>query len=102
MRKRLIDAIVRSRRYLSVFGQLALVALSNRLAFALRFDGSAPAWALDLFAHTLPWLLAIRGFTFIPLGLYQGLWRYASISDLQSILVSVVASTLAFAAFTAS
>ena len=96
MPKQLIDAVVRSRRYLTVFGQLALVALSNRLAFALRFDGSTPAWAVDLFAQTLPWLLAVRGFTFIPFGLYQGLWRYASISDLQAILLSVISSTLAF------
>jgi FlaA1/EpsC-like NDP-sugar epimerase len=102
MPKQLIDAVLRSRRYLSVFGQLALVALSNRLAFALRFDGSTPDWAIAVFASTLPWLIAIRGLTFAPLGLYQGLWRYASVSDLQAIVVSVCVSSAAFAAFTFS
>ena len=102
MPKQLIDAIVRSRRYLSVCGQLALVALSNALAFALRFDGSAPEWALYTYAETLPWLLIIRGITFLPFGLYQGLWKYASISDLQRIVSAVVTSSALFAAVTFS
>jgi FlaA1/EpsC-like NDP-sugar epimerase len=98
MPKQLIDAIVWSRRYLSVGAQLVLVALANRVAFWLRFDGAEPAFALNAFAQMLPWLLAIRGLTFLPFGLYQGLWKYASIFDLEAILGSVTVSTLLFAA----
>ena len=102
MPKPLRDAIIKSRRYLSVGAQLVLVAFSNRLAFALRFDASAPDWALNVFAETLPWLLAIRGLTFLPFGLYQGLWKYAGVFDLQAIVGAVVVSSLAFAALVMS
>jgi FlaA1/EpsC-like NDP-sugar epimerase len=98
MPKPLMDVIVRSRRYLSVGAHLVLVAFANRLAFMLRFDGAEPAWAINTFAQTLPWLLAIRGLAFLPFGVYQGLWKYASIFDLGAILGSVAVSTAAFAA----
>jgi FlaA1/EpsC-like NDP-sugar epimerase len=102
MPKQLLAAIVRSRRYLSVVGQLLLVALANRLAFTLRFDGATPDFMIAAWAAMLPWLLVIRGLTFVPFGLYHGLWRYASITDLQAIVVAVLTSSVLFAAVTYS
>ena len=45
------------RRGVLVVGQLALAALSNYLAFALRFDGRIPSEELDRFVQFLPWLI---------------------------------------------
>src|SRR5262249_54839281 len=81
---------------LSIVGQLLLVALSNRLAFWLRFETDVPEWALDGFKQALPWLIAIRGLTFIPFRLYEGLWRYTSIYDLQALVGGVMASSVLF------
>lgn len=79
--------------------QLVLVALVNAVAFRLRFDGALPAWAAATFWHTLPWLVAIRALTFVPLGLYEGLWRYTSVADLKVVVGGVFTSSLVFYLF---
>ena len=94
---RLLNLILRFRRALSLVGQLALVVASNRLAFALRFDGNTPGWALEAWWQMLPWLVAIRAFTFVPFKLYEGLWRYTSIYDVRAITGAVVTSSALFA-----
>src|SRR4051812_17607591 len=87
------DLILRVRYGLAIVLQLVLVVVSNRIAFQLRFDGDVPAWAFVAFWQMLPWLVAIRAFTFFPLGLYEGLWRYTSFYDLQSLVGAVSASS---------
>ena len=37
-------------------------------------------------AFTLAWILPLQAAIFLSLGLYRGLWRFASLSDLQRIV----------------
>jgi FlaA1/EpsC-like NDP-sugar epimerase len=82
--------------------QLTAVALANLAAFALRFDGAPPAWAMSACAQMLPWLLVVRALAFVWFRLFEGLWRYASIYDLRAIVAAVVTSSVAFIALTRS
>jgi FlaA1/EpsC-like NDP-sugar epimerase len=88
--------ILRFRRVLSIAGQLLLVVASNRIAFLLRFDGILPQWASVAWWQMLPWLVAIRGLTFMAFRLYEGLWRYTSITDLQALIGGVAMSSILF------
>jgi FlaA1/EpsC-like NDP-sugar epimerase len=85
--------LYKMRRWLTVVLHLGLIALSNYLAFWLRFDGLVPDDERQLFLQTLLWLIAVRAVVFAPFRLYEGLWRYTSISELWNIFFGVGLST---------
>ncbi len=91
-----IQLVLRFRRMLSVVFQLLLVVVSNKLAFWLRFDTGIPDWASLACTSMLPWLILARGLIFIPFRLYEGLWRYTSVSDLEALVGGIVSSTAVF------
>ncbi|HWO57063.1 MAG TPA: nucleoside-diphosphate sugar epimerase/dehydratase [bacterium] len=83
-----------NRRRMAIFAADALaVASSYYLAFWLRFDGSIPADAVAAFWNTLPLVFLVRLSSFTYFRLYSGVWRYASINDLVSILKAVSVGT---------
>src|SRR4051812_2672995 len=79
---------------LVVASHAALVVLANFLAWSLRFDAAVPPELARTMVRTVPWLLAIRLVTFVPFGLYGGLWRYTGIWDLWRMLLAVFTSSL--------
>ena len=90
------SVLLRYRRPLVVAVHIAAVCFANYAAFWMRFDGEVPADAWRLCLQMLPWLIVVRGLTFIPFRLYEGLWRYTSIWDLRNIIAGVLTSSLVF------
>ena len=84
------------RRPLIVLLHVGLIVLANFLAFWLKYGPVVPDEMLGRFVDMVPWLVVIRGLTFIPFRLYEGLWRYAGIYDLRNIIGAVVISTMVF------
>jgi FlaA1/EpsC-like NDP-sugar epimerase len=74
---------------------VAAAGLAWIAAFWLRFNFDVPAEYHELMIDTLPWVLGIHTAVFWVLGLYRGLWRYASVSDLQRIALAVGIAALA-------
>lgn len=75
---------------------VALIVLSNYLAFLLRFIGVIPVEDQQMWRQTIPWLVLIRGVTFIPFRLFQGSWPHNVSWDLRNILGGVLTSTILF------
>ncbi len=75
---------------------LIMVPVAWFLAYWLRFnlDLIPPAY-LDAAWEAVPVLLAVEGAVFWLLGLYRGVWRFASLPDLERILKAVLIGTLA-------
>jgi FlaA1/EpsC-like NDP-sugar epimerase len=88
--------VIKFRRPLIVGFHIVLIALANYLAFWIRFDGVISGEVMSLFREMIPWLVVIRGLTFVPLQLYKGLWRYTGIWDLRNVIVGVTGSTVLF------
>jgi UDP-GlcNAc:undecaprenyl-phosphate GlcNAc-1-phosphate transferase len=84
------------RRIFEVFLDVVLITLAYWSAYAINFPPNNPAWTL--FIRTLPVLVFIKMSSFLVTGIYRGLWRYTSMSDLivfaKGVALSSVASVL--------
>jgi len=85
----------RARNALAFLHDIAATAVAWWLAFWLRFNLEVPADFVHGFFFTLPWVVGLYGILFLAMGLYRGLWRYASLPDLRRILVAVSIGALA-------
>lgn len=94
--------VLKHHRPVVVLVHLSLIVVANWLAFVLRFDGQVPEWAVEAFWHSLPWLVAIRSLAFLPFRLYQGLWKYTSLYDLQALVAGIATSSVLFFVFVQS
>jgi FlaA1/EpsC-like NDP-sugar epimerase len=85
-----------ARALLAFLHDVAAVGLAWLGAYWLRFNLEIPPAAfLQTAFVALPGVLAVHAVVFWLMGLYRGLWRYASLPDLQRILVAVGLAALA-------
>ncbi|MEO6423596.1 MAG: nucleoside-diphosphate sugar epimerase/dehydratase [Candidatus Nitrotoga sp.] len=69
---------------------LVAAAFAWSLAYLLRFNFEPPPHFLDEMLHTLIWVVPLQSIIFWRFGLYRGLWRYASVTDLRRIFLAVL------------
>src|SRR4026208_1357751 len=81
------------RRIFEVLLDVVLVILAYWISYAIKFPPASPAW--NLFIRTLPVLVFMKMSVFLVMGVYRGLWRYTSMSDLIVFAKAVVLSSVA-------
>ncbi len=67
------------------------------LAFWLRFNTDIPHYAVPNMVSVMLWVVPLQTAIFYGSGMYRGIWRYASVADLQRIALAVGLSTLLIA-----
>jgi UDP-GlcNAc:undecaprenyl-phosphate GlcNAc-1-phosphate transferase len=77
------------RRIFEVLNDLAIIVLAYYASFLLRFDGALPKTEYTQFLSSLPVLISVQAVVLLALGLYRGLWRYTSMSDLATLIKAV-------------
>ena len=83
---------------LAVLHDVTVSALAWYAAYLLRFNFAIPT---EHFAHmlqTLVWVMPLQATVFVSVGLYRGVWRFASVSDLKRILFAVGSAAVLLAA----
>ncbi len=69
---------------------LVAIAAAWWLAYLFRFDFEIPPFHLASLYKILPWIITIQAGFFLWIGLYRGLWRYASLPDLKRIFLVIL------------
>ena len=87
------------KRIIVVGSDIFLTVISYWFAFLLRFNFSIPEAYYHNMLMSMPILVVIRSSSFILFGLYSGIWRYASMSDLARIFKAVALSSVLFVAY---
>jgi FlaA1/EpsC-like NDP-sugar epimerase len=76
---------------LVILHDLAATALAWMLGYWLRFNFDIPPVYLDGMLSTLFFVVPLQGLIAWRLGLYRGLWRFASLPDLKRIVLACTA-----------
>jgi len=85
---------VRLRTLLVILHDLAASALAWALGYWLRFNFDIPPTYASSLLATLVFVIPLQGSIAWGLGLYRGIWRFASLPDLKRIIIAVTAGAL--------
>jgi len=83
------NLLINPRAFLALLYDLAAAATAWSLLFWARFNFNIDAanfTGLDV-ARSLAFIIPVHALVFVSLGLYQGLWRFASLADLRRIVL---------------
>ena len=86
------------RIILAIAHDLAAVAVAWLVAFWLRFSPELPDFYQEQAIDSAFWVVPVYGLIFLGSGLYRGIWRFASLPDLQRIILAVAIGALAVSA----
>lgn len=88
------DPAGRLRRWAVVGHDLLMIPLAWLGAYWLRFNlGEVPWLFMRQALRVLPIVLVVQGLVFWNMGLYRGIWRFASVPDLLRISKAIIAGT---------
>ncbi|MBI4184331.1 MAG: polysaccharide biosynthesis protein [Proteobacteria bacterium] len=75
---------------------IVMAAASFVLSLYLRLGGEIATYPVDIIAEATGAFALVAAAVFLPMGLYRGIWRYASINDLVAIARAATLTLLVF------
>jgi len=85
------------RNWMALGHDVAAAIVTWYLAYWLRFNTEIPQYIIPNMVGVMLWVVPLQAVIFFASGMYRGIWRYASVADLQRIAVAVGLSTLTIA-----
>ncbi len=90
--------LINPRTLLALLHDLTAASVAWFAAYLLRFNFAVPAEHVQYMLQSIVWIVPLQGAVFIAYGLYRGMWRFASVPDLQRIILSVATAAVIVAA----
>ncbi len=94
MTKTLINPLT----FLALLHDIAVAAFVWFAAYLLRFNFAIPPEHFQYMLQSMVWVAPLQGAIFVIYGLYRGVWRFASVSDLKRISFAVASAAVLVAA----
>jgi len=85
------------RNWMALGHDVVAAMIAWYLAYWLRFNTDIPQYNIPNMAGAMLWVVPLQAVIFFRSGMYRGMWRYASVPDLQRIALAVALATLAIA-----
>ena len=82
------------KRMLAMSHDVVAIVIAWLIAYQLRFNFAIPSEHWDVMSACLFGVVFIQLACFFFFGLYRGVWRFASVIDLQRIIVSVITASM--------
>ncbi len=92
-----MKSVLNYRTVAAFLHDLCAIAAAWWLAFLLRFNFELPTNYSQAALSSLIWVMPLFGALFFVFGLYRGIWRFASLSDLQHLAAAVTLGGLLMA-----
>ncbi len=90
-----MNPLPRGRAWFAFFHDVIAAAIAWTVIYALRFSVADTPINWGNCITSLLWVLPTQAVVCVALGLYRGLWRYASLDDLKRIVLAAVIGTFA-------
>ena len=94
---RIETMLLHKRRLLEILVDFCLICSVYVFAYLLRFEGYLSPDLQRLIVKSLPIVLVIKLTSFASYGLYRGVWRYLSLTDIMAMFRAVCVASIASA-----
>ena len=88
------SVFMHKRRIAEVILDFIMICVAYSVAYFLRFENQLLSSNLNLLKESLLWIILIKMSVFFISGLYRGVWKYISISDLFTMLKVVTLGSI--------
>jgi len=89
-----IENLTHKRQLFLVLLDFCIIAFSYYLSYRIRFQGANFSYYFQIFLQSLPPIIGCKIFAFFLTGVYKGMFKQISISDVRTLLNGTILSSL--------